>query len=206
MALAWRAVNNFSSKILKNLTPNGLKLQQQSLNVWHTQSFRGYADVPCNRVDAERLKIVGPDRLCAEWVLKNGGKIRTVEDQGRILKDCNTLSSEKDFKIKSIDASGSSIMKMGFDHLKGCKHIDTVILHECEHLEGLDGITHLKDTLKELEVSACDNINDADLMVIGELKNLDFLKMFQMRYVKNIYNIRQALTDKIPKCSMDINF
>lgn len=204
--MLFKTVNNLGSKMLKNITSNGLKLQQQNTTIFQARCQWGYVDIAFNRVDADRLQIVGPDRLCAEWILKNGCAIRTVEDQSRIIKDYNTLPSEKDsFKIKSIDATGSSIMKMGLNHLRGCHHIDTVIFHECKHLEGLDGITNVKDTLKVLEVSACDNIDDEGLKVIGELKKLDLLKMFDMRYVKNIFNIKQSLARQLPKCHMVIS-
>lgn len=195
-------INRLSTKFVQNIATNGMKspdLQNKSL--W------GYVAIAFNRVDTDRLLQVGPDRLCAEWLIKNGGAVRTVEVPNRQHQNYNTLPPENNrFKIKVVDATGSSIMKIGLDHFKGCKYIDTVILHDCKHLEsdGLQGLVHLKDTLKVLQVSACDNMSDDDLMVIGELTNLELLKIFQMRYVKDIAKVKQSLQQKLPNCHMEI--
>ncbi|XP_037818132.1 ATP synthase subunit s, mitochondrial-like [Lucilia sericata] len=194
-------INHFGSKILQNFTTNGLKLSATRKSLW------GYVAIAFNRVDTDRLLQVGPDRLCAEWLIKNGGAIRTVELPSRPHQSYNALPPENNrFKIKVVDATGSSIMKIGLEHFKGCNHIDTVILHECKHLEsdGLQGLLHLKETLKVLQVSACDNISDEGLMVIGELTNLELLKIFEMRYVKDLKKVEQDLKAKLPNCIMEI--
>uniref|UniRef100_T1GTS5 Uncharacterized protein n=1 Tax=Megaselia scalaris TaxID=36166 RepID=T1GTS5_MEGSC len=92
-----------------------------------------------NQVDHQRLECVGPDRLCAEWVLKNGGAVEFFEIKG-FLKDYNLLPPEEiQLSVKTIDASNSSIMKIGFEHLIGCRKLDKIILHNCKHLED-DGL------------------------------------------------------------------
>ncbi|XP_023306602.2 ATP synthase subunit s, mitochondrial [Lucilia cuprina] len=200
-----RQINHFGSKILHNFTTNGLKINATSEAA--RKSLWGYVAIAFNRVDTDRLLQVGPDRLCAEWLIKNGGAVRTVELPSRPHQNYNTLPPENNrFKIKVVDASGSSIMKIGLEHFKGCNHIDTVILHECKHLEsdGLQGLLHLKETLKVLQVSACDNISDEGLMVIGELTNLELLKIFEMRYVKDLKKVEQNLKAKLPNCIMEI--
>lgn len=198
-------ITNLSGKILQNITKNGIK---RSVAIEIPQkSLWGYVAIAFNRVDADRLLKVGPDRLCAEWVIKNGGAIRTVDAPNRQHENYNTLPPENNhFKIKVVDATGSSIMKIGLEHFKGCNYIDNVILHECKHLEsdGLQGLVHLKNTLKLLQVSACDNISDEDLMVIGELSNLELLKIFEMRYVKDLDKVKQNLQAKLPNCIMEI--
>ncbi|KAM7342765.1 ATP synthase subunit s, mitochondrial [Cochliomyia hominivorax] len=198
-------INHLGSKFVQNLVTNGVKrpvvLDSQRKSLW------GYVAIAFNRVDTDRLQQVGPDRLCAEWVIKNGGAVRTVSAPSRQHGNYNALPPENNqFKLKVIDATGSSIMKIGFDHFKGCTHIDTVILHDCKHLEsdGLQGLIHLKNSLKVLQVSACDNISDDGLMVIGELTNLELLKIFQMRYVKNLEMVKQNLMAKLPNCHMEI--
>ena len=198
--------NILSRNILKHLPRNVVnphdfkEIQQKSL--W------GYVAIAFNRVDADRLKQVGPDRLCAEWLMKNGGAIRTAEAPQRIHKDYNSLPPENiRFRIKVVDASGSSIMKIGLEHFKGCHLIDTVIFHQCKHLEGdsLKGLIHLKNSLKVLQVSACDNISDEGLMVLGELSKLELLRIFEMRYVKDLNKVKQHLITKIPNCIMDVH-
>ncbi|XP_065368322.1 ATP synthase subunit s, mitochondrial [Calliphora vicina] len=198
-------ISNIRSRILQNIATNGQKLPATA--DLSRKSLWGYVAIAFNRVDTDRQLKVGPDRLCAEWVIKNGGAISTVDSPGRRLHNYNTLPPENNhFKIKVIDASNSSIMKIGLDHFKGCNSIDTVILHKCKHLEsdGLQGLVHLKKTLKDLQISACDNISDEGLMVIGELSNLELLKLFEMRYVKDLAKVGENLKAKLPNCHMEI--
>ncbi|XP_037818130.1 ATP synthase subunit s, mitochondrial-like [Lucilia sericata] len=194
-------INHFGSKILQN----GLKLSATSAAT--RKSLWGYVDIAFNQVDSNRLQEVGSDRLCAEWLIKNGGAIRTVDLPNRSFQNYNALPREDDhFKIKMVDATNSSIMKIGLEHFKGCHHIDTVIIHQCKHLEsdGLEGLRYLKNTLKVLQVSGCDNITDEDLMVIGELAKLELLKIVQMRYVKDLKKVEKNLKAKLPNCVMEI--
>ncbi|XP_061391262.1 ATP synthase subunit s, mitochondrial [Musca vetustissima] len=166
----------------------------------------GYVAIAFNRVDVDRQQLVGADRLCAEWVIKNGGGICTVDAPTRLINNYNILPPEHyRFKVKVVDGSGASLMKIGLDHFKGCNHIDTVIFHKCKHLEsdGLSGLVHLKDTLKSLQVSECDNISDDCFAVIEELKNLQELRIFNMRYVKNLDAIIDKLKKTLPKCRIE---
>lgn len=197
--------NILSGYFLNSVPRNGVKLQE--LNELQRKSLWGYVAIAFNRVDADRLKLVGPDRLCAEWLMKNGGAVRTVEAPQRIHKDYNSLPPENvRFRVKVVDATGSSIMKIGLEHFKGCNFIDTVIFHQCKHLEGdsLDGLMHLRNTLKVLQISACDNISDEGLRVLGELNNLELLKIHEMRYVKDLNKVKQHLAPKLPNCIMDM--
>lgn len=169
-------------------------------NLW------AYVAIAFNRVDIDRQRLVGADRLCAEWVIKNGGGICTVDAPSRLIKDYNILPPEHyRFKVKVVDGSGASLMKIGLDHFKGCNHIDTVIFHKCKHLEsdGLNGLVHLKETLKSLQISECDNISDDGLAVIKEMKNLQELRIFNMRYVKNIDDVIQKFKKALPKCRIE---
>ncbi|KAL9918399.1 ATP synthase subunit s, mitochondrial [Glossina fuscipes fuscipes] len=171
------------------------------------RSVWGFVAIAFNRVDMDRLMKVGPNRLCAEWLLKNGGAIRTKGNPDILLKNYNLLPPESDkFLIKVADATGSSIMKIGLQHFNGCKHIDTVIIHSCRHLEedGLNDIVYLTQSLKVLQVSDCGNINDQGLMVIGKLKNLELLKIYHMPAVKNMENVKNQLQEMLPNCIMDI--
>lgn len=163
----------------------------------------GYVAVAFNQVDAERLQKVGPNRLCAEWIIKNGGGVRFVDHPTRLWKDYNSLPLENNpFSIKVVDASNASIMKIGLEHFKGCTDIDTVIFHNCKHLEndGLEGLRHISSSLERLQVSGCYNITDSGLEVIGELSNLQQLIIFDMLYVKNMKAVAAKLKKQLPSC------
>lgn len=184
-------------KYLFNLNPLTVPVISRSLN----RNLWAYVAIAFNKVDNDRLNLVGPDRLCAEWVLKNGGAIEFGETAGHFIKDYNALPADNKLRVRSIDASNSSIMKIGFDHLKGCNHIHRVILHQCKHLEsgGLSGLLLIKKTLKVLQVSGCDNLKDTDFDVLKDLKVLEDLTIAD---VKNLQNIVEQLKKSLPNCSI----
>ncbi|XP_054088897.1 ATP synthase subunit s, mitochondrial [Zeugodacus cucurbitae] len=196
-----RAFNSFSAIRSNNLL-NKLKtanLQKRAL--W------GYVAIAFNKVDSERLSKVGPDRLCAEWMLKNGGAVGLVGMQNRVLKDYNSLPPESvKFNLQVIDATNASIMKMGLDHFAGCRHIDTVVFHNCKHLEdgGLAGLVHLKSTLKRLQISGCYNLRDSCFDVVAQLSALEQLRLFDLIYVKDIQGVATKLRQALPNCKIEV--
>jgi ATP synthase, H+ transporting, mitochondrial F0 complex, subunit s len=67
-------------------------------------------------VDPSRIKEVGPDRACAEWLLRCGAGLRWKNSK-TILKDYNSLPvTSGGQKIAEIDATGSAIMDCGFPY------------------------------------------------------------------------------------------
>lgn len=168
------------------------------------RTFWEYVNIAFNRVDADRLKEVGPDRLCAEWILKNDGTVRFTDNPSRKLVDYNTIPGSP-IKVKEIDATGACIMKIGFEHLKGCKFVDKIILKNCKYLENeaLEGLVNVKDTLKHLEVSSCNNISDSGLAPISELKNLETLVLNNLQFVVDLNAVTSNLKKSLPKCTIE---
>lgn len=73
---------------------------------------------PCSRVDDKRIAEVGPDRACAEWLMRNGAFVKWTNDS-EFLKDYNLLPPEGYIRyIKEIDATDSSIMHYGFEYFR----------------------------------------------------------------------------------------
>lgn len=191
-------VSNCAILNAKSLQPSG-KLCR---NLW------GYVAIAFNRVDADRKKLVGPNRLCTEWLLKNGGGIRMTDNPNVLWKDYNSLPPEsRRFNIKVADGSNSSVMKIGLDHFAGCDQIDTVIFHNCKYLEedSLDGLLHLKNSLVNLQVSACDDLRDKDLKVITNLTNLRSLTLYDMINVKDMEKVITEIKKEIPDCQIKSN-
>lgn len=78
-----------------------------------------------NRLDGERLRRFGPDRTCAEWILRNGGRVSLSSAPGTLLADYNALprvaaavEASQPFRLHSIVAERIGLLAMGFEHLQ----------------------------------------------------------------------------------------
>lgn len=69
-------------------------------------------------MDDDRIKQVGPDKACAEWLVKCGAGVR-FHGQQRVISDYNLLgpSSSKTSKLADVIADEATIMSIGFTHL-----------------------------------------------------------------------------------------
>lgn len=183
------------SKIIKAIPKSSQR------NLW------GYVSIAFNRVDTDRLQLVGPNRTCAEWVLKNGGAVRFQNFPSILFSNYNALPGEMKLPVIEIDGTNSSIMDIGFDHLKNCDMIENIKLIQCKYLENeaLEKLDHVKKSLKFLEISGCFNINEAGLMSLTGLTNLEKLVVNNLPYVKDFDKIKKELKEKLPKCSVHIN-
>ncbi|XP_055612488.1 ATP synthase subunit s, mitochondrial-like [Uranotaenia lowii] len=159
-----------------------------------------------NRVDQDRLKQFGPDRACAEWLLRNGARVKFC-NQKQLHVNYNFLPDESvPLAVEEIDGTDSGISSLGFDHLKNLKRLRKIKLHNCVYVENeaLDKLKFVVDTLEELEVSSCKNITDQGLLCIKDLKNLKLLSASNLPYVKDMKVVEQELKKYIPNCSIDL--
>ena len=78
------------------------------------------------------LDEVGPDRACAEWLLKNGAAVKWATSE-RYLKDYNALplSGIRELKIQEVDATDAAIMEIGFPYFNGLEHFEKLVLKNC---------------------------------------------------------------------------
>lgn len=169
-----------------------------------------FVNLAFNEVDKERLRVVGPDRLCAEWILKNGGRVAFTQEPDKYLANYNGLPGEKtSVELKEIDATGTAIMNVGFLHMAGCRHIDRITLHNCNMLDD-DSIMKLRlvrHSLKVLEISSCPNLTDKSIQLLGklELHKLQHLIIYNLPKVKNWELAKQDLIQNLPNCLIQIN-
>ncbi len=68
-----------------------------------------------NRRDLSRVKLVGPDRAAAEWILRLGGSVK-FKGFDHSNSDYNLLPSGK-LLLQEIDATSLSITNNGLEHL-----------------------------------------------------------------------------------------
>lgn len=144
--------------------------------------------------------------LLISRALKNAGGVKFY-GMPKTLTDYNALPSTDNFvgpKIQIFDGTNSSIMAIGFDHLVGCDKIERMILHRCTHMENeaLAKISIIKDTLVELQVTECLNVDDSGLLALKDLHNLRKLTIYGFRYVKDLNGVVRELKKSLPKCSI----
>lgn len=161
-----------------------------------------------NSVDEDRLATVGPDRTCAEWVLKNGGSVRFAEyPERQTIVDYRELPD--DFvptTLTEIDLTGASVNGLGFNHLKGCSSLVSIVLSDSKGIDdkAINKLRFVGDTLTRLHLSKCENVTDHGLQKVHYLKNLKSFRCYQMKGVKNFEPIIKDLHDQLPKCEITL--
>ncbi|XP_046337340.2 ATP synthase subunit s, mitochondrial-like [Haliotis rufescens] len=168
----------------------------------------GWLNSVFNRVDEDRLKLVGPDRACAEWMLRCGGRVKWV-GLNHWEKDYNTLpaSGFDKYKVEEIDGTKSAVMSLGFPHLSGLTHVNKIVLHDCRYLDddALNYLPLVKDTLQHLQISSCGDITDRGLSPLSELVNLRKLILYDLPEVRNKSAVLERLKSSLSKCEIDYN-
>lgn len=168
--------------------------------------FWQWLNIVWNRVDDERIARVGPDRACAEWLMRNGAFIKWTNER-EFLKDYNALPAEGDVRyIQAVDATDSSIMHYGFGYFKGCTHITHVQFHRCLYLkdEALEKLSYLKDSLQRLQIISCGNITDKGVKSLHTLSKLTSLHIYDLIYLKNKEECLSVLQSHLPSCDIEI--
>ncbi|CAB3226862.1 unnamed protein product [Arctia plantaginis] len=172
---------------------------------YQVRSFWEYVNMMFNKPDTDRIKEFGPDRACAEWVLRNGGKV--VWSDGQALADYNALPSESLHSKKqliAIDGTDSSISHYGFPHLIGCTMLRKVILHNNSYIDdrALKGLSYGSSTLTYVQISKCLNVTDEGLKSLTALTNLQTLILFSLESVSDLEGCKQFLKQKLTTCEI----
>jgi len=145
-------------------------------------------------MDYERIKEVGPNIACAEWLMKNGAQVRW--------KGCNEYvshydclpnmkcGSSKNFKIEQVYAGQeASISHVGFHYfskyyllkyklnlvsntlfdlncVEDCENISDIAFVGCHTInnEALSKLGILKNSLTSLKVNGCINVSDEGIL------------------------------------------
>ncbi|CAK1555329.1 unnamed protein product [Leptosia nina] len=181
-----------------------LLCQHNSRHKMQARSFWEYVNMMFNKPDHERIKTLGPDRACAEWVLRNGGKV--IWADGKQLADYNSLPPETESvpKVAVIDGTESSISHYGFSHLNGCTKLWKIILHDNKYIDNraMEGLEYGKDSLTYVQVSQCINVTDAGLNKLSLLTKLQTLVLFNLTSVNNLEECKKQLQTSIPSCKI----
>ncbi|KYQ52614.1 ATP synthase subunit s, mitochondrial [Trachymyrmex zeteki] len=195
-------------------TLNGLLTISNHYRKVPNREFFYWLTIIFNRVDYERIKSIGPDGACAEWLLKNGASVRW-KGFSEHLKDYNKLQSDENRGyIQAIDGTDSGITHIGFPYLGyniyrnsvGCRYIDEIKLIRCRYLynTALPLLSAVKDTLTILEIKDCKSITDQGVRSLKNLKNLKTLKITDIPYLEDKASLRKELTEALPNCTIEL--
>ncbi|XP_076176937.1 ATP synthase subunit s, mitochondrial isoform X2 [Ptiloglossa arizonensis] len=179
------------------LVPQSSRKQSRTLFYWLTVIF--------NRVDDERIKELGPDLACAEWLLRNGAFVKW-KGFSKELTDYNLLPTDKtNYYIEAVNANNAGINYVGFPYFKGCDHIKEIKLENCKYInnDAIPLLSVLQDSLTNLELINCKSITDQGLRDIKILKNLEMLKIQGLPYLENKDLVREELMKALPNCKID---
>jgi len=177
-----------------------LQVQQRTLFGWLNSIF--------NRYDKSRVDEVGPDRACAEWLLRCGAGVKWNRDE-EWFRDYNSLPSidqSRHLTIREIDGTDSAVMYMGFPFLKGLKNCEKIVFHKAHYLddEALLQLSYLQDSLKDLQISSCGNVSTEGIMALSQLHKLEKLLLYDLPLVRNKEQCVDFLSKVLPRCK--INF
>lgn len=147
--------------------------------------------------------------MCTEWVLKNGGGVRFKENPTILHTNYNSLPSENNkVTITEVDGTKSTIMSIGFEHLKDCNYITKVILDSCKYLddEGVTKLHYINKSLQSLAIDKCRNISRAGLLeLVQSVPNIKRLQLGRdMPLIKDMDSVVAELKKQLPQCEITI--
>lgn len=95
-------------------------------------------------------------------------------------------------------------MAIGFEHFKGCKAIERIILNRCKHMENeaLEQLGYVKNSLKELQVTDCNNVVESGLLSLKQLNHLQKLTIYGFIYIKDFNGVVSQLKKDLPGCEI----
>uniref|UniRef100_A0A336M190 CSON007069 protein n=1 Tax=Culicoides sonorensis TaxID=179676 RepID=A0A336M190_CULSO len=163
-----------------------------------------------NQLDFDRIKRHGPDRACTEWLLRNGASVKFTGEKN-LYSDYNRLPSDDvkfTRKIKEIHAIDAGLNSSGFNHLRGLTDVDLVHIENCTYVDDklILNLSHIRNSLKTLEIIGCKNITDEGLMHAKHLVHLEKFLAHDLPYVKDEKKVLDELSRALPNCKFNFKF
>ncbi|EDV21752.1 uncharacterized protein TRIADDRAFT_59792 [Trichoplax adhaerens] len=166
--------------------------------------FYSWLNYVFNRVDENRIKDVGPDRVAAEWVLRCGGSVKFANKKW--LSDYNSLSDgpRASFMLEHIDLNETTITDEGLRHVTFLKYLKSINLCTCHNVTdiGMHHISSLQESLIKLNLNGCSSVTNAGLLSLRELKLLEELDIRNMMSVKDEELVIAELKANLSVCEI----
>jgi len=170
--------------------------------------MRALTDI-INRPNRERIREIGPDRACAEWLLRCGAYVK-FQGMENFMKNYATgsvtpLDNPKLVsKLVEINAEEASITSTGFPHLRGVG-LKKARFYNCNYFddEALAKLSLVSETLEELEIGECESISERGLLTLSSLQSLKTLKIYGIPHIKNKESVLKNLKEQLPNCKIE---
>ncbi|KAL4148175.1 hypothetical protein QTP88_002459 [Uroleucon formosanum] len=192
--------------MLKTLQSNLFRKNKIGMNI---RPLWKWIDDTFNCLDDDRIEKIGPNLACAEWLMKNGAKIRWKGCKEFVSHyDClpNTTSIHlKQFVVEHVYAGKeASISHVGFRYFKNCTHISNIEFDGCNSInnEALGQLNILKDYLKNLKINNCVNVSDQGIMSLEQLQALKYLELKNVKCLSEPKIMIGHLKTKLPECNV----
>lgn len=168
-----------------------------------------WIDDTFNRLDDDRIKEIGPNLACAEWLMKNGAQVRWKGCK-EFVSHYNCLPNVTSghlgqFLIEQVYAGKeASISHIGFSYFKNCKNISEVEFVGCNTIdnEALLKLNILKDYLTHLKINGCVNVSDQGIMSLEYLQALKYLELKNLQFLSEPETTIDHLKRKLPECDV----
>lgn len=161
--------------------------------------------------DDDRIKEIGPNLACAEWLMKNGAQVRWKGCKEFVSHyDCLpsvTSSNLGQFLIEQVYAGKeASISHIGFSYFENCKNISEIEFIGCNTIdnEALNKLNILKDYLTNLKINGCLNVSEG-IMSLEQLKALKYLELKNLQFLIKPEAAIGHLKTKLPECNIQYN-
>lgn len=173
-------------------------------------------DIMSFRYDRKRVQEIGPDRACAEWLLRCGGSVR-FKNWGSFVSNYNTIPIGPigQFKIEEIRAINACITSEGFAYVDGLTDLKKIHLEKCDqvgdsmfwslyihilflliffclHIGAIARCNKVKDTLESITLIDLVQISENGLAYLAGLKYIKYqiiiynYKFFFFRNLKQV--------------------
>lgn len=166
------------------------------------RSFYTWLNFVFNRVDEERIKEFGADRVAAEWILRCGGavKFRNFE---KWTQNYNAIPDgpKGKFFLEAISAKGISVTTGGLQHLDGLQHLRLLNVNSCVYVTNVNKLLPVKESLEELDIGNCVAISD--ISPLFELKKLRKLILTNTPKIKQREVTIASLQKRLPDCVIE---
>ncbi|XP_059162272.1 distal membrane-arm assembly complex protein 2-like [Physella acuta] len=172
--------------------------------IWYLKTLRKEQKLQANRVEA-----LGYDLSAAHFVVSQGGAVKFLGREAWYVRNKQGKStlpniSVKGLYIEAIDFHNVAITQEAFENLDKLSQIRYMKFDNCQFFDDwcLARLYCLSETLEFLDIRNCSEVTDRGLSCLHSLKNLQCLKLSNLKKVQHIGLITLLLEEALPNLTV----